>query len=1093
MKRVYRQQYQLFFCLFLVLIASMVACKENTTPLIAASSSTTKIRQAATDSSMGNKCPATGLHKGAFPNVLPKYQTAAYWLSVQNSKELDVPLLSKSQIAQQNRAVGRSGNKPISQWNLLTPLSDTELSTQLQTRLKTISTLIRNETLIAQNGQPVPIPLRRFLTREKGALRSSTQKPVWQVALQHIQMRCVPYDGALYRSKSDNAFDKNACSSIHPQEPLEILGSWSNNMLFVRTPYAFGFIAPNANRSPEIPEQMRSSYMNAPTMWATVDTSLQCNDETISIPQFTFLPTLENKLMLAGKTAFCNVPATAAFSAATRPLTRRAFYESAFKFLGTAYGYGGTNGGLDCSRFVMELLSTFNFKLPRNSNHQSQAGSFSLDVSQLKDLAQKEAYLDAAHKQGVVALYFPGHIMFYLGRTQEGVPMAIHSLGEYASPCTETDMPDDETVFRVKRVVVTDLSLGQGSSRRSFFERLTKIVIFGNDPGEKLKHLVSHRPAEPPVLPTEQCHDSVELRIFQSPRRLIKNETARLIATSSKYLRRAKLQIYDAQGSAIPTAMHQLGGPPYTVWTEFTPLSRGKYTAVLGDGDTVLACDHFGVGQYRSKKKARTAPEAYWQSRWKWEQDTENLFSAFIEQLFQFPRDADVSWNGLHTLLNDPKQNLLYNHLGEREDEELNLSPDCADLPYFLRAYFAWKTSLPFGVRSCSRGRKGRSPSCTQFQTNDLEAPVEEQLNSETKIFDRFVNIIVGWSAHSASGRTHPKFNETDFYPVELSRKALVPGTIFADPYGHIMIISKWYPQPLGGYGVLMAVDGQPDGTIGRRRFWKGTFLFDAATESFGAGFKRFRPVVYEKVKTETDEQSVPKTLSNRELQRSRVFSKYSVSQYDNGTDAFYDKMQLLINPTPLNAEDLLRSRIDALEESVKRRVQAIANGEAYMAERGFEPIDMPVGDEIFQTEGPWENYSTPSRDMRLLIAIDAVMETPKKVLQHPKQYGIPDDEKIERVVSHLQELLEKELETRFIKYTRSDGTNWKLSLENIVERQTALEMAYNPNNCIEQRWGAPIESDEYATCNRRAPEKQVEKEVQYRNWFHSRKRPQTK
>ena len=48
-----------------------------------------------------------------------------------------------------------------------------------------------------------------------------------------------------------------------------------------------------------------------------------------------------------------------------------------------------------------------------------------------------------------------------------------------------------------------------------------------------------------------------------------------------------------------------------------------------------------------------------------------------------------------------------------REDEMgLIIRPDCADLPYFLRAYFAFKMGLPFGYSKCSRGGGGQPPKC---------------------------------------------------------------------------------------------------------------------------------------------------------------------------------------------------------------------------------------------------------------------------------------------------------------------------------------------------------------------------------------------
>ena len=42
-------------------------------------------------------------------------------------------------------------------------------------------------------------------------------------------------------------------------------------------------------------------------------------------------------------------------------------------------------------------------------------------------------------------------------------------------------------------------------------------------------------------------------------------------------------------------------------------------------------------------------------------------------------------------------------------EDEMNMiiRPDCADLPYFLRAYFAFKMGLPYGYSKCSRGGGG--------------------------------------------------------------------------------------------------------------------------------------------------------------------------------------------------------------------------------------------------------------------------------------------------------------------------------------------------------------------------------------------------
>jgi len=52
------------------------------------------------------------------------------------------------------------------------------------------------------------------------------------------------------------------------------------------------------------------------------------------------------------------------------------------------------------------------------------------------------------------------------------------------------------------------------------------------------------------------------------------------------------------------------------------------------------------------------------------------------------------------------------------------------------------------------------------------------------------------------------------------------------------------------------------------------------------------------------------------------------------------------------------------------------------------------------------------------------------------------------------------------------------------------LEMAYNPNDCVELRWGAPARSEEASTCKRYAPQAQRAKMTKYRAWLHERRRP---
>ena len=115
----------------------------------------------------------------------------------------------------------------------------------------------------------------------------------------------------------------------------------------------------------------------------------------------------------------------------------------------------------------------------------------------------------------------------------------------------------------------------------------------------------------------------------------------------------------------------------------------------------------------------------------------------------------------------------------------------------------------------------------------------------------------------------------------------------------------------------------------------------------------------------------------------------------------------------------------------------------------------MPDGAAIFETTGAWEDFSTPSRDLRLLIAIDVVRGFPDRVARRPERYAMPQGKSVADVKAELQSVLASELSARKFSYPRSDGSPWTLSVKDVIDRVAALEMAYNPNDCVELRWGA--------------------------------------
>ncbi len=313
-----------------------------------------------------------------------------------------------------------------------------------------------------------------------------------------------------------------------------------------------------------------------------------------------------------------------------------------------------------------------------------------------------------------------------------------------------------------------------------------------------------------------------------------------------------------------------------------------------------------------------------WPLRNTWNRATENLFSAWIEKLFDDPVDTAPSWPALHDVLRDQSRNVLFNHLGLGEDAmKIVLRPDCADLPYFLRAYFAFKMGLPFGYAKCTRGGAGRAPYCPQwFNIQNLEppppaaaaqaaAPSAPAANTSTGVLatcsadlrlraslrrahpanlrpggsgsrrrSGAYSRAVGGGVHSGSARTALNDNNTDYYPVPLKQETLRPGTAYADPYGHILMIVRRVPQSDGAAGVILAVDGQPDGTVARKRFWRGNFLFAQDPALGGPGFKRFRPIV-------RDKSGALRRLTNDEIAKNPQYADFSLDQARLGSKTF--------------------------------------------------------------------------------------------------------------------------------------------------------------------------------------------------------------
>ena len=610
--------------------------------------------------------------------------------------------------------------------------------------------------------------------------------------------------------------------------------------------------------------------------------------------------------------------------------------------------------------------------------------------------------------------------------------------------------------------------------------------------------------------------DEFGLAVLSTPASPWTGAPLRVIVASEKPLS-GELTLIGPAGEVSAKSSDLQGGPPYFWFAEVTSPKSGAWRAKLTRQQASQECQEITreITVAAKRPRGERGAKTVWPIRNAWDRSTENLYSAWIQMLFDAPIEEDLSWKAMGEVLHDESRNVLFNHLGHREDQtRATIRPDCADLPYFLRAYFAFKMGLPFGYAKCTRGDGGKPPRCTKWWNIANEEPVSTKSVQRRRSsrssrayrsgsaptsrvsyrvpprpkglvpgFEHYLRRTIADGVHSGNGRTAADDDNTDFYSVPLTREALRPGTIYADPYGHILMLVKRVPQTDDSAGVFLAVDGQPDGTVARKRFWRGNFLFAQDPALGGAGFKRIRPI-------EKSSNGSLRRLTNAQIKDHPDYGDFSLEQAEIDVETFYDRMDDVMSPAPLDPIKAMTAAVTALEEQVNARVNSVENGRNFLAgNRGT--VAMPKGYSIFETSGPWENFATPSRDLRLLIAMDVVRKYPQRVARRPERYAMPHGKTPEEVKAELEEVLFTELEKRKFSYKRSDGSSWTLSLDDLLVRILDLEMAYNINDCAEVRWGALEGSEEAATCKRRAPKSQRRIMANdYRPWFNERRRP---
>lgn len=129
-------------------------------------------------------------------------------------------------------------------------------------------------------------------------------------------------------------------------------------------------------------------------------------------------------------------------------LTEANVLDQARKLIGTAYGWGDSNGDMDCSSTMNSIYRCFGIILPRNTSELAQTGT---EIVSLEGMTQEEK-LEQIHSMKLgTLLVMKGHVVMYIGQ-EDGQDMILHNF----TTCLAEDGVSKEDVYQCR---ITPLNL----------------------------------------------------------------------------------------------------------------------------------------------------------------------------------------------------------------------------------------------------------------------------------------------------------------------------------------------------------------------------------------------------------------------------------------------------------------------------------------------------------------------------------------------------------------------------------------------------------------------------------------------------------
>ena len=171
--------------------------------------------------------------------------------------------------------------------------------------------------------------------------------------------------------------------------------------------------------------------------------------------------------------------------------------------------------------------------------------------------------------------------------------------------------------------------------------------------------------------PPAACEDEAGLAVLFSPVAPWKGAPVRVVFAADRPVD-GELSVITPEGKVAAKSDGRHGGPPYFWFAEIDSPEVGTWQAKLTRENASLQCRDLTrdiVVQGKEPPRPGTA-KGVWPLRGEWNRETENLYSAWIEKLFDAPPDEELSWKAMDGALRGRWRKHLFNKLSQPEDQK---------------------------------------------------------------------------------------------------------------------------------------------------------------------------------------------------------------------------------------------------------------------------------------------------------------------------------------------------------------------------------------------------------------------------------------